>query len=90
MLMRFTGRVARELEGYDLISAHDRIGGLAAMQASRLYGVPFFMTWHGYSIHTDPFCDAVVMDQTRRLLQSAVQRGVAPVSPLQRPEPHRT
>lgn len=71
MLMSFTSRVAHELEGYDLISAHDRIGGLAAMRASQLYGMPFFMTWHGYSIHTDPFRDAVVMNQTRRLLLAA-------------------
>ncbi len=70
-MMRFIDQLAHTLKDYNLISAHDRIGGLLAMRVNELYGTPFFITWHGYSIHTDPFCDKMVRRQTVRLLTAA-------------------
>ena len=70
-MMQFINNLAQEFKDYDLISAHDRIGGLVAMRANELYGIPFFVTWHGFSIHTDPFRDSMIRRQTVRLLTKA-------------------
>lgn len=64
-------RLAKQLKGYDLISAHDRIAGTAAAMASSRYGLPHFITWHGASIHTDPQRDTVYRQETVNLLQHA-------------------
>jgi|GEM_PF-489043 len=63
--------LAHRLNNYQLISAHDRIAGLVAQEASRLYNVPYFITWHGSSIHTDPANDAMVRLETMELLHKA-------------------
>ncbi len=70
-MLLFIDKLARTLKGYSLISAHDRIGGLLAMRVNQLYGTPFFITWHGYSIHTDPFEDSMIRRQTVRLLTAS-------------------
>ena len=74
--------MVRELQSYDAISAHDRIAGNVAAACHKAYGVPFFITWHGASIYTDPPRDAMLKAITAQLLESAtcnffVSRGLA-------------
>lgn len=66
--MRWLGKLARELAHYDLISAHDRIAGTAAAIAHEQSGTPFYITWHGASIYTDPIHDKVYKRATIELL----------------------
>lgn len=68
---RWLSRLADELQGYDLLSAHDRIAGTAAAMASRRYGMPHYITWHGASIYTDPPRDPVYRQTTIELLEHA-------------------
>ena len=67
--LRWLGRLADELKGYDLISAHDRIAGTAAGIAAQRYGIPLYITWHGASIYTDPIHDPLRRQVTCELLQ---------------------
>ncbi len=62
------GRLADELKGYDLLSAHDRIAGTAASIANHRHGIPFYITWHGASIYTDPVNDPMYRKVTCELL----------------------
>lgn len=64
-------RFARMLGGYDLVWAHALKVGLAALDVQSACGIPAIVTWHGSSIHTDPFNDSLVMSCTRRLLEGA-------------------
>lgn len=78
---QWLSRLADELQDYDLLSAHDRIAGTAAAMASRRYGMPHFITWHGASIYTDPPRDPVYRQATIELLEHAtgnlfVSRGL--------------
>ena len=63
--------LVRELQSYDAISAHDRIAGNVAAACHKAYGVPFFITWHGTSIHTEPTQDVMLKAITAQLLESA-------------------
>lgn len=67
--LRWLGRLADELKEYDLISAHDRIAGTAARIAAERYNIPFYITWHGASIYTDPINDPLRRRVTAALLQ---------------------
>ncbi len=78
---QWLSHLADELQGYDLLSAHDRIAGAAAAMASERYGMPHYITWHGYSIHSDAATDPVYRADTIELLQHAtcnffVSRGL--------------
>jgi len=64
-------RLGWEMRGYDLVSAHDRIAGHAAVWAGRNLHIPSFITWHGASIYTDPPRDAVLKQATVELLHGA-------------------
>ena len=64
-------RLASRLKEYRLISAHDRIAAYVAQEARVRYGTPYFVTWHGASIHTDPSRDAVIRKITINLLRDA-------------------
>ena len=68
---RFLKRCAGLLKGYDLVSAHSFEGGRAALEAKKLYGVPFTVTWHGSDIHTKPFKYHCIFGQTGTLLREA-------------------
>lgn len=60
-----------EMRGYDLVSAHDRIVGHAAVFAGENLHIPCFITWHGASIYTDPPRDPMIKELTIKLLHGA-------------------
>lgn len=73
--------LADALQGYDLYSAHDRMGAIVARRAAVRAGVPHTITWHGASIYTDPPRDPMLRQVTCELLQGAdmnffVSRGL--------------
>ena len=69
--LRRLHRLGWEMRGHDLVSAHDRIMGHAAVFAGEKLHIPSFITWHGASIYTDPPRDAMIKEQTIKLLHSA-------------------
>lgn len=71
LLMRRLHRLGWEMRGHDLVSAHDRIVGHAAVFASKKLYIPCFITWHGASIYTDPPRDPMIKDLTIKLLHEA-------------------
>ncbi len=71
LLMRRLHRLGWEMRGHDLVSAHDRIVGHAAVFASKKLHIPCFITWHGASIYTDPPRDPMIKDLTIKLLHEA-------------------
>ena len=70
-MMSWMNKLADELSGYDLISAHDRIGGLVARAFADRHGKPHCITWHGASIYTDPPRDEMIKKLTCDLLHGA-------------------
>ncbi|MBQ2112755.1 MAG: glycosyltransferase family 4 protein [Bacteroidales bacterium] len=68
---RFMERNIGLLEGYDCIIAHSFTGALFAMEASRRYGTPFYVTWHGSDIHTHPWRNPLIMRDTARIMEKA-------------------
>ena len=71
LLLRRLHRLGWEMRGHDLVSAHDRIVGHAAVFASKKLHIPCFITWHGASIYTDPPRDPMIKDLTIKLLHEA-------------------
>ena len=69
--LRRLHRLGWEMRGHDLVSAHDRIVGHAAAFAGKQLHIPSFITWHGASIYTDPPRDAMIKEQTIKLLHNA-------------------
>lgn len=69
-LMRRLHRLGWEMRGHDLVSAHDRIMGHAAVFAGKKLHIPSFITWHGASIYTDPPRDPMIKELTIKLLHS--------------------
>lgn len=63
--------MAAELKDYDIVSAHDRMAGHVAEACHNRFGTPFFITWHGASIYTDPPRDAMLKALTAHLLETA-------------------
>ena len=70
-LLRRLHRLGWEMRGHDLVSAHDRIMGHAAVFAGNKLHIPSFITWHGASIYTDPPRDPMIKQMTIKLLHSA-------------------
>lgn len=68
---RFMERNIRLLQGYDFILAHSFTGGLFALEASRRYGVPYCVTWHGSDIHTHPWRNPMILRDTREVMEAA-------------------
>ena len=64
-------RLGWEMRGHDLVSAHDRIVGHAAVFAGKHLHIPCFITWHGASIYTDPPRDPMIKELTIKLLHDA-------------------
>lgn len=69
---RFMKKTVGCLKGYDCISAHSLTGGLFAEMAHRQYGVPYLVTWHGSDVHTHPWRNPVLMEDTKRVMQGAL------------------
>ncbi len=59
------------LADYDLIIAHSFTGGLFAMEASKRYGIPYVVNWHGSDIHTHPWHNGLILRQTRKIMTEA-------------------
>jgi glycosyltransferase involved in cell wall biosynthesis len=70
-MLRRLHHLGWEMRGHDLVSAHDRIVGHAAVFAGKKLHIPCFITWHGASIYTDPPRDPMIKELTIQLLQSA-------------------
>ncbi len=70
-LLRRLHNLGWDMRGHDLVSAHDRIVGHAAVFAGEELHIPSFITWHGASIYTDPPRDPMIKDMTIKLLHSA-------------------
>ena len=70
-LLRRLHRLGWEMRGHDLVSAHDRIMGHAAVFAGKKLHIPSFITWHGASIYTDPPRDPMIKELTIKLLHEA-------------------
>lgn len=70
-MMSWINRLADDLSDYDLISAHDRMGGLVAQAANQRHGITHCITWHGASIYTDPPRDTMIKALTCELLKGA-------------------
>lgn len=70
-MLRRLHQLGWEMRGHDLVSAHDRIMGHAAVFAGKKLHIPCFITWHGASIYTDPPRDPMIKEMTIKLLNSA-------------------
>ena len=62
---------ANILSDYDLLSAHDLFAAHMARCASQEFRIPFFVTWHGSSIHTAPVADKMIHRFTLSLINQA-------------------
>lgn len=71
LMLRRLHQLGWEMRGHDLVSAHDRITGHAAVFAGKKLHIPCFITWHGASIYTDPPRDPMIKEMTIRLLKNA-------------------
>ena len=58
-------------EGYDSIIAHSFAGGQLAREASVRFGIPYFVTWHGSDVHTHPWRNSLILNETRALMDGA-------------------
>ena len=70
-MLRRLHRLGWEMRGHNLVSAHDRIAGHAATFAGKHLHIPYFITWHGSSIHTQPAQDSIIKEMTIKQLQDA-------------------
>lgn len=68
---KFEDSVLPELAGYDFISAHSFTGGLVAAKASRKYGIPYHVTWHGSDVHTHPWRNGLILRETAKVMEEA-------------------
>ena len=68
---RFMDRRLALLDGYDAIVAHSFTGGLFARAASERFGIPYFVTWHGSDVHTHPWANPLILEQTRWIMKGA-------------------
>ena len=68
---RFVSRILDLFKGYDCILAHSFTGGLLALEASRRFGTPYFVTWHGSDIHTHPWRNPMILRDTRSVMAGA-------------------
>lgn len=69
---RFMNRNVPLLKGYDAVIAHSFTGGLFAREASELFGIPYFVTWHGSDVHTHPWANPLILEHTRRIMTGAL------------------
>lgn len=67
----FMSKHVELLKGYDAVIAHSFTGALFAHKAHELYGVPYYVTWHGSDVHTHPWRVPVVMEDTKSVMETA-------------------
>ena len=68
---KYLSRSVAILEGYDHVIAHSFTGGLFALEAFRRFGVPYSVTWHGSDVHTHPWRNALILKDTRAVMENA-------------------
>lgn len=68
---RFIKKNVSRFSGYDMIMAHSFTGGLMALEAFRVYAIPYAVTWHGSDVHTHPWRNPLVLDATREVMENA-------------------
>ena len=68
---KYLSRSVAILEGYDHVIAHSFTGGLFALEAFRRFGVPYSVTWHGSDVHTHPWRNALILKDTRVVMENA-------------------
>ena len=59
------------LQGYDVVIAHSFTGALFAYEGYKRYGTPYFANWHGSDVHTYPWRRAVILEDTRKIMEAA-------------------
>lgn len=67
----FMDRCMPLFKGYDAVLAHSFTGGLFALEISRRFNIPYFVTWHGSDVHTHPWRNPLVMKWTRMVMEGA-------------------
>ena len=67
----FMSKHVELLKGYDAVIAHSFTGALFAHKAHELYGVPYYVTWHGSDVHTHPWRVPVIMEDTKSVMETA-------------------
>lgn len=68
---RFIDRITPLLRGYDIVIAHSFTGALIAHEAKALYGIPYVVTWHGSDVHTHPYRNRLIWNDTRMVMENA-------------------
>ena len=68
---KFIAQNIELLKGYDSIIAHSFTGGLMAYEASMRFRIPYLVTWHGSDIHTHPWRNGLILNQTRAVMENA-------------------
>ncbi len=68
---KYLSRSVGILSGYDHVIAHSFTGGLFALEAFRRFGVPYSVTWHGSDVHTHPWRNALILKDTRVVMENA-------------------
>ena len=71
LFRRFMTAHVEVLKGYDAVMAHSFTGALFAHNAHELYGVPYYVTWHGSDVHTHPWRVPVILEDTKIVMESA-------------------
>ena len=56
---------------YDIVSAHAIASGSLALILHEKLGLPYYVTWHGSDIHTDPFNNKYNKKRTIKVLENA-------------------
>lgn len=59
------------IKGYDFIIAHSYSSGIIACKAKQILGIPYSVTWHGSDIHTHPFGNISIFNNTKDIIESA-------------------
>lgn len=69
--MNFINKVVPCLATYDAVLAHSFSGALMAWHNYLKNGTPFYVTWHGSDIHTHPWRNPMILDDTRSIMRAA-------------------
>lgn len=71
LFRRFLNAHIEVLKGYDAVIAHSFTGALFAHRAHELYGVPYYVTWHGSDVHTHPWRVPVILEDAKAVMDAA-------------------
>lgn len=62
--------IAKAFSGYNFIISHSDCGFIA-LEIKKRYNIPFSVTWHGSDIHTRPFVNSYIKQQTKLVIENA-------------------